>query len=371
MRFALLLWLMTFSALAFEAPVGVRSPRGLLMGDAWTAVNNDEYTLFYNPASLGRHSHDLTMYPFNPQINGPNVLSDLKKFQDMPSTPTGVADVIMDYPVHLGTSLVPGVKLFNFGFSYIASESADLLLRNKIHPTLDVDYRSDRGFATGFAIPLGPGRISGKSISGTQTNLGVGAKYIKRRGLYDSYALTGTDLLDYINSNSDTNDIINQLGLVQGDAWGFDAGVEHVVREGPNQWVFGLAALDIGGTKFNVASNPNKKVVANNKDQVNLGAAWLYRTALFRGTFSLDIRGLTQEMEMLERLRTGFEIGIPGISFLGGINSGYYSYGLGLDLGVMKLTAGFYGLEVGGAYNRTQSKRFVIYLSLFDFSFDA
>lgn len=369
-----LLWagiLLATTSFAFEAPLGLRSPKGLLMGDAWTAVNTDEYTLFYNPASLGRHSRDFTFYPFNPQVTGTNLISDLDRFKNFPTTPNGATDVLMNYPVHVGTNIVPGFKLFNFGFSFIASEQADLLLRNKIHPTLDIDYRSDRGFVAGFAIPLGPGRLKSKSVSGQQTTFGISGKYIKRRGIYDAYALTGTDLLDIINDTGDAKDIVERLGGVQGDGWGFDAGLEHVVRRGANQWVVGVSALDIADTDFDVPTNVNNRVVAPNRSQVNVGASWMFRSNLLKGTLSADVRDLTEERELMERFRFGAELGFSALSVLGGINSGYFSYGLAFDMGLMKLIGGFYGVEVGGAYRRTQSKRFILYLSLFDFSFDA
>ncbi len=76
-------------------------------------------------------------------------------------------------------------------------------------------------------------------------------------------------------------------------------------------------------------------------------------------------------MDFGKRFKFGAQVGIPGIKLLAGMNSGYYSYGAMLDLAFMKLTAGFYDLEVGIEYKQIQSKRFVIYLSLFDFSFDA
>ncbi len=370
MKGILFLLFISFSAHAYIAPVGIRSPKGLLMGDAWTAVANDDFTLFYNPAALGRHQRDFTFYPINPSIGGTNVLGDMDRFNDLPDTPEGISDVMMNYPVNISTNFVPGFKLFNFGFSFIASEQADLLLRNKIAPTLDVDYRSDRGFVSGFAIPLGAGRVSGKSVFGQQTTLGVSAKYIKRRGIYNSFALTGTDILDAINDSAEIEDILNRLGMAQGSSWGFDAAFEHVVRNGSEQFVFSLVGLDLLNTEFDV---PKESVsgVAPNRQQVNLAAAWHHRSSLLRGTFSLEFRDLTQERELLERTRLGVELGIPGISLLGGFNAGYYSYGVSVDAGAMKLTGGFYGLESGGGYKRIQSKRFIIYLSLFDFSFDA
>lgn len=369
---AILLFLLVGEARAYEAAHGIRSPRGLLMGDAYTAANSDEYTLFYNPASMGRHQHDVTFYPFNPQASATNVLSDSKKYQHFPDTPTGVANLFMNQPLHAGVNIAPGFKLFNFGFNLVASESADLLLRNKIHPVLDVDYRSDRGFVLGGAIPLGPSRLGGaKATSGQQTSLGFGAKYVKRRGLYDTLSLTGTDVLDNIGTNSKVEDVIKKLGIVEGSAWGFNAGLEHVVRRGPQQFVFGLAAMDIANTDYRVPKNAGGKKVAADRGQVNAGTAWMMRTALFKGTFSADVRSLNEQMEFLQRVHLGTELGTPVISALAGWNAGYLSYGLALNAGFMKLTAGFYGVEAGNSYNQLQSKRFVIYLSLFDFSFDA
>lgn len=360
------------SAWGYEAPHGIRSPRGLLMGDAFTAVGTDEYTLFYNPASLGRHQHDLTFYPFNPQATGSNVINDLDKYKDLPDTPNGMADLLMNKPLHAGVNIAPGFKFFNFGFNFIASESVDVLVRNKIHPVMDVDYRSDRGFVMGVAIPLGPSRMGGaKSTGGQLTTVGLGAKYIKRRGLKDTLALTGTDILDNIGADTDAETIIKNLGITEGDAWGFDAGLEHVIRRGPHQFSFGLAALDITNTDYDVKKNLDGKTVAADRGQVNVGTAWLMRTSLLKGSLSMDIRNLNREQEFMERFRLGFELGTPIISALGGWNAGYLSYGLSLDLGMLKVTAGFYGVEAGSQYNDIESERFVVYLSLFDFSFDA
>jgi hypothetical protein len=361
---------LALGARAYEGPHNIRSPRGLMMGDAWTAVNTDEYTLFYNPASMARHQRDFTFFPFNPMVTGTNVVGDMDKYEEFPETPLGMADLLMNEPLHVGVSMAPGFKLFNFGFNVIASESVDLLMRNRISPTLDVDYRSDRGFVAGVGIPLGSSRLQSKSLSGQQTSIGVAAKYIKRKGLADSFALAGTDM-DILVGGGDANEIIDRIGLVEGQSWGFDLGLEHVLRQGTHQFVVGLAALDVTNTDFEIENNPDDKRLSSIRDQVNLGAAWMMRSSLFKGTFSMDVRGLTDEQEFLERFRFGVELGSPILSVLGGWNAGYVSYGAALDVGLLKIVAGFYGVETGGGYQRVESERFVIYLSLFDFSFDA
>lgn len=340
------------------------------MGDAFTAVNDDEYTLFYNPASLARHKNDLTLYPFSGHISGTNVMADLDRFEDFPAEPVGVADVLMDYPAHASAGVAPGFKLFNFGINFIANESFDVLLRNRAHPMLDLDIHSDRGLAMGVGIPVGPNRISRKSQMGSQTSFGLSAKYIERTGIKDQVALAGPTMADSLGQE-ELNDLLKSLGQVRGIGWGFDAGLEHVVRQGNSQFIMGLSALDITGTEFEVEDSEDDLQVANIRDQVNFGIAAGQNFTLFHYILSADVRGLNDQMDFGQRLRFGAEVGIPGIKLMGGLNSGYYSYGAMLDLAFMKLTAGFYDIELGSKYKQIKSSRFIIYLSLFDFSFDA
>lgn len=367
-----LLFLIFFiqQAQAFDNPYLMRSPRGMLMGDAFTAFNDDDFTLFYNPASLGRHKNDLTLYPFNPQLNGTNIINDLDRFEDFPDEPVAASDVLMNYPVHASAGISPGFKLFNFGVTFMANQSYDVLLRNPSHPMLDLDIRSDRGILMGLAIPLGPSRINRKSQSGTQTSFGIGAKYIERTGVRDTLALTGPIFLETIDQ-SEFDKILQSLGKVKGIGFGFDAGLEHVHREGNSQIIVGLAALDITGTDFTEAHNPNRLQVADNRDQVNFGMAAGQDYKIFHYVLSVDVRGLNEQMDFGKRLRFGAQVGIPGLTFMGGVNSGYYSYGATLDLNFVKFTMGLYDVEIGSKYKQIKSQRFVIYMSLFDFSFDA
>ena len=55
-----------------------RSPRALIMGDAFAALADDEYTLFYNPAALGKEA-DLRVVPFNPHLGILNPLDYIDK----------------------------------------------------------------------------------------------------------------------------------------------------------------------------------------------------------------------------------------------------------------------------------------------------
>ena len=370
-------WLFIFPLLvvtnyahSFDYPYTLRSPKALLMGDAFTAVNDDEFTLFYNPASLARHKADFSLTPFNPQFNGSNLLSDIERFQNFPSEPSGVADVLLDYPAHASAGIAPGFKMFNVGVTFLASESYDILLRNRAHPMLDVDVHSDKGVLLGVGIPLGPSRIGRKSLTGAQTSLGLSAKYLERTGVRDTIALSGPVFTGALGQ-SELNDVVKSLGNVKGIGFGFDAGVEHINRQGNSQFVVGLTALDITGTDFTEEGHPDDLQVTDIKDQINLGMAAGQDFKFFHYILSADVRGLNEQIDFGKRIRLGAEVGIPGLKLLGGVNSGYYSFGATLDLMIMKFTAGLYDIELGSRYQQLKSRRFVIYLSLFDFSFDA
>lgn len=340
------------------------------MGDAFTAVNDDSFSQFYNPATLGRNKTDFKLYPFNPQINATNVFDDLKRFKNFPNEPVGASKVLMDYPINASAGIAPGFQIFNVGVTFLASESNDMLLRNQAHPMLDIDIHADKGLLLGIGIPVGSGRISKKTTQGSQTSIGLGAKYIERTGIRDTISFTGPTTLECLNqkkveSNADC------LGKTKGIGWGFDAGIEHVIKNGNSQLVFGLAALDITDTQFEEIQNKDNLQVADIRNQINFGMAAGQNTKLFHYILSADIRALNEEMDFTKRLRLGAELGIPGISVMGGINSGYYSYGAMLDIGILKASAGLYDVEIGSKSRQIKSRRFVLYLSLFDFSFDA
>ncbi len=198
----------------------------------------------------------------------------------------------------------------------------------------------------------------------------MSAKYIERTGISDTLALTGPVVLEALGQ-SEIEKLLKSLGQVKGIGYGFDAGLEHVNRSGNSQFIIGLSALDITGTDFTEAENPNNLEVADISDQVNLGVAGGQNFGKFHYILSADARGLNDQIDFGKRVRLGAELGVPGLKLLGGVNSGYYSYGAMLDLGFIKTTAGFYDVELGSKYKQIKSKRFVIYMSLFDFSFDA
>jgi hypothetical protein len=354
-----------------------RSPRAQLMGDAFTAVADDEYTMFYNPAALGR-TKGITFTPINPSFGATNFLGDTDRFKNFPkSDPSAIADRILNYPVSFQASAFPGFKLGNFGFNLFATSKTNMVLRNAIHPSLDADYRYDRGFIAGYAYNIGTGATSKKlgktSIvrvtPGSRVSFGVAVKHINREGMTGQYDLFGTTLLNTINSGATSiTDLKKALGYSKGKAWGVDLGTEYAYSTGTGVFTAGFSILDVGSTRFTKTEGTGDVPIQDMT--INSGIAYKKSYGLLDYTLAADIRPLNSSIDISRKFHLGAEVSIPLVSVNAGWSEGYLSYGATVKLFPFKLSAGFYGVELGSKFREQEAKRLIVYLSLFDFSFD-
>lgn len=368
-KLLLLTFVTSFSAIALvDRPLG-ESPRALLMGDAYTSIADDEYTLHYNPAIMARHKA-FSFFPLNPRIAGTNILKEPDRFEDTGSTTAEFAEVAMDFPVHIGVDWAPGFKMGRFGASAISYLDTNFNLQNPVTPVLDVDYRNDKGFIMGYAHPLSGSFTTGSG--GEHLALGVSLKYIKREAIYGSYNLTGITLLDAVSAG-EAEEILNALGRINGSGWGADIGLDYAKGSGNQTFTMGLMLRDVY-TLMHTEKNDNDLEVQTQPMKVNFGTSW--QGALsggFNFTVSADIKHLeTQDVEFARRLHLGLEIGLShALSLMAGVNAlDNYSYGVKLNTGLIKAYAGFYGKETGEKIGQQESNRFLVYFSLLHFTFD-
>jgi hypothetical protein len=367
-RFLVFIFIFSSSAFALEDRTLGRSPRGLLMGDAYTAIADDEFTLFYNPAILARHK-GFSFNPLNPSFTVSNLLSDSDRFSDLGSEPTSFADAAFGLPIHLGIDYAPGFKMGRFGLSAIVNYNTNFNLQNKVTPVLDVDHRFDRGFIMGYGYPIFGNYSTGSG--GEQLAFGLSLKYIQREAIYGAFNLTGFSLLDAL-SKSEPDEILNALGKIEGSGWGADLGFDYVNSSGAQTITMGLALQDIY-TLLHTKSNEDDLEVQTQPLVVNFGSS--YQATLGAGfdfTLSADIKHLEKQIEFSRRLHLGMELGLsPALSLIAGLNSvDNYSYGLKFNTGLLNIYLGFYGTEIGEKISQQDSDRVVIYISLLHFTFD-
>lgn len=371
--------LLTFVLLASTAVFGgeirylARSPRALLMGDAFTALADDEYTLFYNPAALGRHG-DFSISPLNPMFGVTNALDEIDRFENFPKGEASkIQDRLLGFPVYVKLGLTPTVKLGNFALSGIFNNTTSLVLHNKIYPEMNIDYRYDKGFVAGYAHTIGGGqsgtRHGTKFRPGHRLSIGLAVKHISREGLNGQFDLFGTKLLNIIEAGaSDISAIKEQLGYSSGSGWGYDFGMDYELVRKSFTFASSISVLDITDTRFK--KEKGTRDIARQEMIVNWGTVFGQRFGpFFSYNLTFDLHPLTEDIDLGRKVHVGAEINVLMFSVLFGVSEGYPSYGVGLDLAPFKILAGFYSVELGTNYKQEEGKRAFLSLNLLDFSF--
>ncbi len=352
-----------------------RSLEGLLMGDAFTALADDSSTLFYNPAALGRHS-GVTISTLNPSFQFPDVLvKDFSldnfnvgvtdRFSNFPSDPAGIANRILGFPLYLQLGINPSIKMENFGIMLFANSKTNMILENAIYPSLEIDYRLDRGFIAGYAFNFGS---MNKKGNGNSFTVGASIKHINRQGLSGSFDLFGPELIALIESLSDYASLRKDLGYSKGDGWGLDTGIEFNRSSGSNRFTFGVSLLDVGDTRYKTEEGAG---VVKQDMSLNYGMSYSGGDRFFGYSFALDYHNAIDPFtETMSKIHLGTRVNLTAMDLYMGWNAGYWSYGVALDFWMLRLLVGFYGVELGNTFNNRQGKRTVLTLNLLDFHFD-
>lgn len=380
MKIFLFLFINLLSLLqAQEVNYLARSPRALLMGDAYTAIADDEFTLFYNPAALGRNK-GVSLTLLDPTFGLTDALSELDRFKNFPSgdgAAPQIANRIMDFPIYLQAGIFPTLKMGQFGFTLFANSKSSLVLRNATNPELDINYKYDRGFIFGFAHNIGSGAYASRAKKSSKTTVSAGSrlsfggaiKHMNRQGLEDQFDLFGTTILSKINSGAtDINSLKDAFGYSKGSAWGYDLGAEYALSSGRKTLTSAISILDIGSTRFTKTEGSGK--IPKQDMMINSGIAYKHDLGLLDYTLSADIHPMNSGIDFGRKFHFGTELSLPLITLNAGWSEGYLSYGGSIKLWPIKITTGFYGVEVGSHYREQVAKRFILYLSLFDFSID-
>jgi hypothetical protein len=349
----------------------MRSPRSLFMGDAFTALASDEYAAFYNPAAFTNHA-DLNLALANPTIGVTDALDELDRFENFPSSDAAaIADRILGLPVYIHLGVAPLIKMGPFAMTFLTSSTTSLILRNATHPVLDIDYRLDRGLLFSFAYAY-PGKKTPVGVinPGLKTSFGATVKSINRQGISEQFDLFGTTLLQKIQEGSSSvGELREALGFSKGKAWGFDAGIQF--DWGVNKYSqlsLGFSLLDGLDTRFREVEGSRE--LPNQEMYINGGMAWTQKFYFLEYSLSADFHPINTHLDYRRKLHFGASLGIPFIKFFGGWNGGYPSYGVEFKLFIFRVVAGFYAVETGSNYKDEKGSRALLYLNLFNFSFD-
>ena len=346
-----------------------KSPEGLLMGDAYTAVADDENTLFYNPAALGRH-RGASISLINPKVEVTDALDKNitkfkfgidDKYKDWPKSSEGIAQRILGIPFHISTSGVPSIKMQHFGLNFFANTKVSMILENAVHPNLNIDYRLDRGLIIGHAFIFGKRK--------NHTSLGFALKQVQRNGLQGRYDLFSPQLISFTENSRNYRKLLKDLGYSQGKGWGADLGLEKVITNKKNQWVFGASFLDIGEIHFKKLKGTGK--IPDQKSSFNIGVSYSKDSLFLDYVIDFDYKNIIDPVgSKISKFSMGTRLKFPLITFYFGQNGGHKSYGIGIDFFMFEVLAGFYGVETGYDYKQREGERAMVLVRLMDVHFD-
>lgn len=330
--------------------------RPLGMGNAFTAIADDENAAFYNPAGLA-DTEEGKVELLNPKIDvSTNTLDFQKDASDLKTGDTaGAVDMMRKYigkHQHLAATEFLNYTRHNFEIGGLAKVGFDAEVNSPSYPVLQADLVND----TGVVIALA------HSFLDDSLRLGATLKYIQHKRFYKEY--TAVDIADKNTSYNFSND------LKSGNKFGGDIGATYQFENENWKPRVSMVIQNVGGMDFgDYQATATSPVVPNAyKQQVNLGFA-VTRELWGKVILAMDYDDITgnvgTDKDKGKRLHMGAEWKLPKILALRvGLNQGYVSYGAGLDFWLLKLDYAYYKEEVGAYAGQREDARHVVELSL-------
>jgi hypothetical protein len=324
------------------------SVRGLGMGGAFAPLARGTDALFFNPSGLARTKEiTLTALKFNVGVNGVEAYENIQNIDG-----NDLADTLREFygdNIWVGGGAVSGFSTPSFAAAIYDTFNVSADLSNPALPSFEVDYVNDYGIAAGFGIDVAPGFA-----------FGFAGKRINRMGSTEEVAISSIADLD----GDELMERLDNRGL----GYSLDVGAMFTVNS-PVKPTFTLVMKDLGNTKFSLDAGIKNPPT----DYSNLIGAL---------SFEMEIPGITitpvlqmnhldsdEEIHIGKKIHMGVEFALPGLDLRAGLHQGYYTAGVGLNLGILMLDVATYGVELGEYPGQQEDRRYVLELTI-DFGFD-
>ncbi|GMT42087.1 MAG: hypothetical protein IEMM0002_0498 [bacterium] len=321
--------------------------RPLGMGNAFTAVANDENAAFYNPAGLNSVKDGRIVLPIPPTFlvevsqNTLDMVNDISNIDN--SNISGTVDTLKKYvgkDQYARLAYFPNYTKRNFEIGFLANATFNMSVHQPSYPYIDANIKADTGLIAALARGY---KLKNKN----KLQLGTTLKIIQRRGVNKRY--TAVDLAD---ANYDfANDLKSKTGL------GLNLGAIYTLEKHRFKPSFGISIRNLGDMGFGEAGLL--------KQSVNLGVALHSKLGPIPATFAFDWWDLTgnvgSDSDIPKRLHLGAEFKLHRmLEIRTGLNQGYISYGLEANLWIFKISYVNYSEEVGAYAGQEEDKRQVL-----------
>jgi hypothetical protein len=324
-----------------------RGTRAEAMGNAFTAIADDEEAIFLNPAGLaGVDGFRFNYAALDLATNWETVTSYASVSDAFKSLDGDSFNSILGKDVYAQAQFTPSIVMPNFGIALLVDQQVALSTENAALPQVNFGFQTTDGVQAAYGVSLMRGRHRGQDF-----RIGIGGKILWRRGGYRQLPM-----MTLVSADIDA--MKQAVGGFGGPAYGVDFGSQYIRKLSHNLTLSGaLVYTDIGDTNFGNGPSPIKGNLS-----VGVAAKFGYHNAHL--TLSAEQRHLLEETDWRKKTHVGMELALPMISLYGGINQVYLTYGASFDVWIMRITAASYAEELGSYVHQNAPRRYVIKIDL-------
>lgn len=371
-RFFLLVFLFSFQAAAQDALYfGIHrqfeGTRAMGMGNAFTAVADDNTAIFYNPAGLSQlekgESNWFLKADADPEIM--DFYDDIDNAQDQPNSTDLIRSAIQNNYGETFSVRAPSLGWLwarpNWGVAVIPVDlSINMGLNRLVGPSVNLVAIQDTTVAFTYNWKLPIWRKTGS------WNVGVTAKAIYRASVNTVVDVASIELKDKILDFDDGNEgltIDADVGVLWKGPWqSFNPSAALVIRN----------ALETGFiSNFKLLSDKAGDEPEKLHRVIDLGYAQdLFKWWIWQSKVAFDVRDI---LHPNWNLRKGTHVGMEFMWdvaswFRGGwrvgLNQGFWTAGFTGELGVFKLDLASYGEDLGVDGEPAENRRYMMTMSL-------
>ncbi|MEO0337297.1 MAG: hypothetical protein AAF202_12950, partial [Pseudomonadota bacterium] len=209
---------------------------------------------------------------------------------------------------------------------------------------------NDFAYTLGAALPLGP-----------LAEIGFVGKYIQRTGSRVPFGPSFIASLD--------PDTIAENVQSRGTGYALDIGA-NVSIPGPVKVALSGVWRNVGETVF-TPDNPDDAAPPTDPNELVAGAGVEVNALLVDVRLAADFRHLNRtDVQLGKKMHLGAEVSLPLIDLRAGFHQGYYTAGAGVKLGLFRLDAATWGVELGDYPGQREDRRYAIQATL-ELGFDA
>ena len=325
--------------------------RCLAMGGTCASHVRGASALFYNPAALARvEGFDLILAETQAGISKDTV--------DFSSKFQGATFAASDFNSLYGKTLAAditarsGFVMPGFGFGLFSNNYTNMQFNDPTFPTFHTNLISDYGYQFAGAFGLGG-----------DSSLGITLRHTKRWGGdkdIDIMTLIGASSGSLASSNFQDRGVGHSVDLA------YMTTLNHPLKP-----TLSLVWNDVGVTTFNLTSGTTPP--PSQYDNLIFGASIKQEWGIMSFTHAFEYKFIrTTGYDLSKKLHFGTETSLGPLDLRAGINQGYITYGVGVDLLFFQLDAAAYATELGNYAGQARSDRYNVSLTInldFDQSF--